>query len=233
MFSFNWAVSITDIISLITVLAAFLAVYFQARSTRLAEKDLQIKVHDIEELIQKIETERNERIKQIDVRIDKELELINYTNHVYAETQKIQRDSDKIVRDQLGMIAAALWSLSRLHRLDEDTQVIEAVSEACAATLGMIAVGEVWDAELTAASERSETRRKNILTNISLSEYTDLIRAENERLETDIADVTKRMSARLIEPSKQYNTAKSRIIELLSTKIAGAAPVSAPPPPPA
>lgn len=67
--------SVTDIIAAFAVIGSWIALYFQRRSTKIAERDFNIRLHDVQDIVRRLKDERDTREKQIKERIITELGL--------------------------------------------------------------------------------------------------------------------------------------------------------------
>lgn len=89
-------ISISDLLTLLLVILTFFYVRYQKKLTSIAEKELKIKINDINDLIKKIERERQDREAQIRERIDAEERIWLYSNDNNKNIQNTSRDRDLI-----------------------------------------------------------------------------------------------------------------------------------------
>jgi hypothetical protein len=221
-FNINPEINLGHILTLVTLVVGLVAVYFQARSTRVSEKQLQLRVRELGQVVERLDAESKarERIEstltqqQID-RLTGHADQMNYTTWISKHYEFMFRQRAQIERDRASFLALSLAKLAKASQAKCGADaLLQNIHDACTSLINLMTVqgkrtksGQLridqWDREfdeLLIAVRAHDTREARQKIEQKQQELVRILSEENLLLERELE-----------EPAKHYKAAVERL----------------------
>lgn len=226
----NLEITIGDILTAVVILTGVLALYFQARSVRISEKQLQTNINDLtllsketKELAEQIKKERQLREDLTIEKMTEYAEQMNYTSHVYGEAISYQRHNRSVIHEHVMTIILGMRIiLEELKTVDSPIQKSNNILElesTLQKMLEFIIISDKWDTELEKASNESAVRREQIQKRDDYTKnLTRLLSEENGRHEQHIAQINTVFGQLIEKPRDNYRASYPKLAQIVGVK---------------
>ncbi len=224
-------ISTGDILSVVIILTGIVALFFQARSVRLSEKQLGLNIEDVKVLSLKTQRmaddlrKEQETIKKMS--IEKMMEyanLTNYTTDVRRDVLTFSRSNQAQMHEYvICLCLVTRWLLDNFKEGDrnlKNSKWIAELGDLIKHMVSFIAVSEAWFAELDRISRENKIRWEEIAArNLTADEQSRAFSELQGRFEQRIADTNERFERTTKIPRETFRKAHADLVNHFAAQV--------------
>jgi len=218
--------NLTAVITAATILPALLAVYYQAKQARIAERELRRKVHDVAELASRLEQESNERKRlrrtQTEFHIS---QLNNYSDALNSTSQMHETVTDTsqmkwtILNYRINSLALAIRSVAKSSTDDSTSTTMTDVIEVCESLMYLIDLERLHNAKREQKLDNWEEDFDRAIDEVRKHD-SSATRAAVEREQGRLKEINNQLNEEvdqiLEKPLSRYHQAVNRLVSEIS-----------------